>query len=182
MNHFGVLIFLCVLALAGQSCQSTQKTAQTADQTTEEATEQESTQTQIPTMKTDFSDLAGEWLLSEMTLNGQHVSIPAKTMKPIKLFIKKAVIDQESTQPINAMFGGSGPVNSFGMEAKVMTDGTITANPLTYTAMADARKEINEFEKQYFLTLEHAHRYWLEDGKLYMNSSSAKLVFQQMND
>lgn len=174
-----ILIVLVVLLPTVQSCQTSKQATANAEK--KEMQDKNTASDQgVPKLKEDFSDLNGQWKLIKAVAGDQDLAIPQKTMKPIRLKIKKAVIDKTSDRPVNALFSGSGPVNGFGMEAKMITDGTIKANVLTQTAMADVRNEVNAFEKQYFIVLENAYQYNLKDGKLSLTSTEGRLVFERM--
>ena len=179
MNRLLTVAIVSSIALL-YSCktqkQVVEQKAKTAVEKSEPAPQKE------PKMKEDFSDVDGKWNLEAMIVNDISVEIPAKTLKPIKLTIRKAILDPSSITPANAMIGGTGPVNGFGMEAKMMDDGTINAEVLNQTAMADVRNEVNQFEKQYFMIFENAHKYWIKDGKLYLASAHAELVFAKSTE
>lgn len=105
--------------------------------------------------------LIPRWFLSELTVNGEKVDIPAgqQTM----------TIQFEEGGKAN----GTGGCNSFGTEYQAGTDGKLRFGPITATLMAcdDLQKET-----AYFQALEQVRQFKVEEGRLTLSSDDGKAL------
>jgi heat shock protein HslJ len=109
--------------------------------------------------------LIPRWFLSELTLNGQKVEIPAGQQKMTLQFEEGGKV------------GGTGGCNSFGGEYKAGTDGKVTFGQLASTLMACA--DGMQQESAYLEALSKVQQYQVAEGKLTLSSTDGQttLVF-----
>ncbi len=106
--------------------------------------------------------LIPNWFLSELTIDGQKVDIPAGQQK----------ITIQFTQDGQA--NGSGGCNSFGASYQASKDGKMKIDQIISTMMAC--QQGMQQEQDYFKALAKVQQFQVADGKLTMSSTDGKTV------